>query len=231
MSTLGTGPLTVKEALRSCYFFDALSDDEAEALASATRLVRYEAREMIFGEGDPADHFFVVLSGTVQIFKLSAEGKEMILHLFQPGDIVAEFPIFGGIPKYPANALCLENTQVLAINGKQFKQIVSTKSDILLKMLARFSQRLKEFNTLIEDLSLRSVDARLAKYLLSISQNSPSQAEIDVQKKTLAAILGTVPETLSRAFKRLSADGVIQLKDTHIHILNRDKLRVFADAE
>lgn len=221
--------MKLSEALKKTYFFDALSDEEVNLISSTARLLHLKTGDKIFNEGDDATSFYIVCSGQVQVFK-SGEGKEIILHLFGPDDIFAEFPIFSGIKKYPASAMCLKETELLAIEGKPFREAVVTKPQILMKMVVRMSQRLREFNALIGDLSLRSVDARLAKYLLYISKDTPAEAAVEVQKKTLASILGTIPETLSRTFKRFSADGIISIKNQQIHILNREALQQISDA-
>ncbi len=220
--------MKLSDALKETYFFDALSDEEVTLIASTARLLHLEAGETIFHEGDDATSFYIVYSGQVQIYK-TGEGKEIILHLFGPGDIFAEFPIFSGVKEYPANALCLKDSVILAIEGKPFREAVATKPEILMKMVVRMSQRLREFNALIEDLSLRSVDARLAKYLLYVSKDTPAEAAIEVQKRTLASILGTIPETLSRAFKRLTKLGVIRMRQQQVHIVDRDALQQIAD--
>ncbi len=148
----------------------------------------------------------------------------MILHLFGPGDMFAEVPIFSGFPRYPANSLCMEETRVLAIEGDGFRQLIANSSDMALSLLTVFAQRLHKFSGIIEDLALRTVDSRLAKYLLSVSENSPNKAVIQIHKKTLSAILGTVPETLSRSFKKLSEQGLITVDDNQIYILGREAL-------
>ena len=218
------------QALKRIFYFRTLTEQQLDALANITSIQKFKNAECIFGEGEPAEAFYVIASGKVQIYKISKEGKEVILHLFGPGEIFAEVPIFSGIPVYPANALCLSDVELLAINGQGFRDLATQHPEILMQIMVVFAKRLHEFNQLIGDLSLRNVDARLAKYLLSISENLPSESiDIQVQKKTLAAILGTIPETLSRAFKKLEQDACIQVENNTVHILNRSKLVELAD--
>lgn len=221
---------TIQSSLKRLFHFRLLSPDQIEALANISSSHSYEAGEMIFGEGEPARAFYIVLSGRVQIYKISPEGKEMILHLFGPGELFAEVPIFSGIPLYPANAICMDASDVLSVQGDGFKQLVEKYPDVGLSLISVFAKRLHEFSELIEDLSLRTVDSRLAKYLLSVSENSPEKAVILIHKKTLAAILGTVPETLSRAFKKLSKNGLVEVKNNRVSILDRQNLIKLATA-
>lgn len=227
-------PVSVQGSLlKESFFFDSLSPEELQALAALTCHRQYDSGALIFSEGEAATAFFLVLSGRIQAYKIGPDGKELILHLVGPGEVFAEYPVFGGIEKYPAYAQCLESSEVLAIPAEAFKAMVSNKPEILMKMLARFSQRLKEFNGLIEDLSLLNVDSRLAKYLLTLTDEAKLDAEatITIHKKTLAAILGTIPETLSRTLKRLKEQGMITVDQKNIRIVNRDALKQLANVE
>ncbi len=217
------------ENFRQCFFFDALAEEDLQALAGMAGFRQYSAGQPVFSEGEPVEAFFLLVSGLVQAYKMGPDGKEVVLHLVQPGEVFAEYPVFGGLSHYPASALCLEPVTLIAIPALSFKALVSDKPEILLAMLARFSKRIQEFGTMIEDLSLRSVDARLAKYLLATSEHSsPGQSIVLMQKKTLAAILGTVPETLSRAFKRFRQQGLIRMEGTTLAIQDRDGLQALA---
>lgn len=219
------------EAIRESPYFTALPANQLEDLAKITRIAQYEEGEIVFSKGDQATAFYVLLSGQVQIYQTSPEGKEIILHLFGPGDIFAELPVFGREKTYPASALCLKPSRMLSISGEGFRSLVAHEPEMLLNVLMRFSRRLREFGALIEDLALRNVDSRLAKYILSVSESTANRASIPIHKKTLASILGTVPETLSRGFKKFSEQGIIALLDNEIRILDRTSLQKIADIE
>lgn len=221
----------VLQALGRSYFFEVLSPEEVIQVASFCQVKHFELNEHIFMQGSEATAFYVVMSGQIKAYKLSAEGKEMILHLFGPDEMFAEFPIFCDLATYPVNALCLKPSKVVAIDGRQFKAFAVNHPELLLRLLSRLAQRLRAFSDLIEDLSLRSVESRLAKYLLTLSEQANKPTMLRVNKKTLAAILGTVPETLSRGFRRLSQDGVITLKGQTIEVLDRQALKLIAGEE
>ncbi|WP_303672729.1 Crp/Fnr family transcriptional regulator [Vampirovibrio chlorellavorus] len=219
------------ENLRHCFFFDALAEKDLQAVVAMAVLRQYRAGQRIFLEGEPVEAFFLLVSGLVQAYKMGPDGKEVVLHLVQPGDVFAEYPVFGGLAHYPASALCLEPVTLIAIPAGSFKVLVADKPDILLAMLARFSRRIQEFGAMIEDLSLRSVDARLARYLLATSDQHQGSSIVLMQKKTLAAILGTVPETLSRAFKRFRQQGLIRMDGTIVQIQDRANLQALANQD
>ncbi len=222
----------VEAVLDQAAFFEPLTPEDRQAMAAVATRRSYEAGTLIFAQGDPVDAFFLVISGLVQAYKIGPEGKEMVLHLVEPGEVFAEHLVFGGIAAYPAYAMCLKPTDVLAIEATAFKALVATRPEILMRMLARLSHRLQEFNRLIEDLSLHSVDTRLARYLLHAMETAPQpEAAISVQKKTLAALLGTVPETLSRALKRLKEQHVVGDTERGLVVLDAVALRAQANLD
>ena len=97
-------------------------------------------------------------------------------------------------------------------------------------MLAALSERQRRFAEMIEDLSLRDVSCRLAKYLLKLSQEKKSNTfSLDMQKSELALKLATVPETLSRNLKKLKTRKMIFLKDNRVTIINPEALRQLAE--
>lgn len=218
----------IQEHLQRLFAFRQLTEAQIEALTPLCTLRHFGEGELIFSEGEPAHTFFVVLSGRIKVFKTSSEGKEIILHLFGAGEFFAIIPVFSDLPHYPANCVTLEDSEILSIQGKGFRELIARQPDMALTMLTVFAKRLQEFNELIEDLSLRTVDSRLARYLLSVSENSPGKAVITIHKKTLASILGTIPETLSRSFRKLSSASLIKVEAHRIHLLDRAGLEDLA---
>ncbi len=227
----------IQTTLSAHYYFHTVDIKEIEEIASFTHLTSFKEGESIFMEGDPSKSFFIVQEGQVQVYKMSPKGRQVILRLFNPGESFAEIPFWQGAPFYPANAVCLEDTILLMIEGKRFKQFVTNRPKVLMAMLSGFSEHLRELSDRIEDLALRNVDSKLAKYLLSYQESfleegrGSKDIEIQVQKKILASILGTIPETLSRSFKKLAEQGIISIEKRSVKILNPKALENRAELE
>lgn len=211
------------DILRQLPYFTPLSMVHLELLSPLCQVVKKQRDERLFYEGDDADSFYAVISGQVKILKISPDGREVVLHLFGKGEIFAEVPIFNDFPYYPANAMVTEETTLLRVEGAGFRDLVTLHPQILLSMMSVFAARLHQFSRTIEDLSLRNVDSRLAKYLLTMSEASHT-LELTVNKKTLAAILATVPETLSRSVGKLQQKGLITMAKNHVVIHDREAL-------
>jgi CRP/FNR family transcriptional regulator len=208
--------------------FTGLSKVQYEALARIC--VRRSCRkgERLFSEGDEGTGFYMVVTGRVKIFKVSVEGKEQILHLFGPGESFGEVSVFTG-QGFPADAVASVQTVLLFFPRVAFSALIQKDPTLALNMLAQLSGRLRHFAGLIEDLSLKEVPGRLAKYLLYLSGgNGDGEVALDVSKGQLASLLGTIPETLSRILARMHRQGLIRLRGSQIRILDRPGIEQIA---
>lgn len=216
--------------LRESRLFDGVSDVELEILAQASQILQYKAGEDIFTEGDGATGFYIVASGQVKVFKLSAEGKEHLLHLFGKGEPLGEVAVFTG-GRYPASAAAVKDTACLRLSRGRFLEIIEERPQLAMNMIATLSERLRRFTRLVEDLSLKEVSARLARYILDLSElkGGTDEISLDVTKGQLARSLGTVSETLSRTLGKMKAKGVIDVNGRTIRITDRQLLQDLAD--
>jgi len=214
-----------EDIIKSTSLFEGLSGEEVETMSKLIFEKKYGKGETIFFEGDEADGFYIVSSGQIKVFKMNPMGKEHILHIFGPGEPVGEVPVFSKQP-FPANAEALVKSSTLFFPRKDFVALIENNPSIALNMLAVLSRRLRQFATQIENLSLKEVPARLAGYLLYIAKEQKNEGvvELPVSKGQLASLLGTIPETLSRIFARMSDEGLIQVEGRSITILDRQGL-------
>jgi CRP/FNR family transcriptional regulator len=187
--------------------------------------------ELIFSEGDEGNGFYVVLAGTVKIFKVSPDGKEHILHIFGAGQAFGEVPVFAG-EHFPANAEALHATRVLFFPRAAFVALLEKNPALALKLLADLSLKLRQFTVQIENLSLKEIPARLATYLLYLAdeQGRSDQVTLRISKGQLASLLGTIPETLSRIFAKLSSQQLIHVDGRKITLLDADGLNDLAQS-
>jgi CRP/FNR family transcriptional regulator, dissimilatory nitrate respiration regulator len=211
-----------RELISASVLFGGLPEEHLEAVVKIGVMKKFGKGETIFLEGDPGNGFYMVAEGKVKIFKISFAGKEHILHIFGPGEPFGEVPVFHGKP-FPANAEALVKSSLIFFPREQFVALVQDHPTIALNMLAVLSLRLRRFVDQIENLSLKEVPARLAGYLLYLleEQGSEESVELEISKGQLASLLGTIPETLSRIFARMSEEGLIDVDGKKIRILDR----------
>jgi CRP/FNR family transcriptional regulator, dissimilatory nitrate respiration regulator len=210
--------------------FEGLPADQHRDLASIALIKSFQRGQTIFSEGEPGTGFYVVLSGKVKIYKLSAEGKEQILHIFGGGEPFGEVPVFEGRP-FPAHAVALEESQCLFFPRQAFVDLIGKNPSLSLNMLAVLSRRLRRFTVLVDDLSLKEVPGRLAAHLLYLSDRNAGadDLELDVPKGQLAGMLGTIPETLSRILTKMVKQGLIESDGPRIRIVDREELTELAE--
>lgn len=214
--------------LRRCQLFRELSNEEMELIGSVAAIHKLGKGEILFLEGDDASGFYLLLSGRMRVYKSSPEGKEHTLHLINPGQAFGEAAAFTA-GQFPANSAALEASQVAFIPVTEFKSILAASPNISLKMIAGLSAFLREFNQMVESLSLKEVPARLADYLLDLPEKSPgSVVTLDRSKTELAHHLGTANETLSRNFRKFKELGAVEVAGRRITILDRQLLAEIA---
>jgi len=216
-----------RAVLKKCPLFSGVTDEDLERLVSVTKLRDVEKGELLFSEGETAQGFFVVADGAIKIFKLSPEGKERILHIVQPGGTFAEAAIFGN-GLYPAHAEPLQKSQVLFFAKKEFLLLLHQHAQIAINMIGGLSRFLRQFAVQIEELTFKDVPARLACYLLELAGDEQRVINLPISKTQLASRLGTVSETLSRTFRKLSEEALLQVEGKVITILDRDRLEDLA---
>lgn len=209
-----------------CTLFSGLDKKALEEIAALSETVRVGQGKMLFSDGDIAHAFYVVAEGRLRIFKLSSSGREQTLMTPGPGICIAEAAVFTD-GKYPAYSQAQEDSTLIRIDKDRFMKFLETKPRIAVNMIALLSERLKNFARKIEQLSLMGVVPRLAEYIAQMSDGK-SDVTLDISKGELASLLGTVPETLSRALGKLKSAGYIRETGNSIRINNYEALREIA---
>jgi CRP-like cAMP-binding protein len=211
-------------------FFSDLTQDQLGEIDTIALHRTFNKGEVIFFEGDDSNGFFVIVDGLVKVFKVSAEGKEQILHVFGPGEPIGEVSVFSG-QQFPAHAEAIAESQLLFFPRAAFVDLIAANPPIALSMLAVLSKRLRQFTVQVEHLSLKEVPGRLAAYLLYLAdeQGKEDLVTLTISKGQLASLLGTIPETLSRIFARMASQKLIEVRASSIRLLDRSGLEELAE--
>ena len=213
--------------LASTPLFRGLSREMREKLVRISVKKSFAKGKEIFSQGEEARGFYLVLSGRVKVYKLSFQGRRQILNIVGPGEPVGEVAVFQGV-SYPAYAQALEDSLLLYFPRRAFVELIKENPSLALGMLAVLSRRLRRLTGLVEELSLKEVPSRLAAYILRLSRKGEREAVLKVTKGQLAEMLGTSPETLSRALARLSSQGLVEVKGSRVRILDIQTLEELA---
>ena len=225
--------LQEKETLRSIALFSELSIDDLRIISSISKIKYFKKNEIIFREDDFYLGFYILLKGTVKIFKMSPKAKESVLHIIKPLNAFADIPLFDG-GNYPVNAVAVEESIALLIPKVKFLALLKSDSEMALKMLSGFAKRLKSLIIQVENLNSSEVPVRLAKYLLNEIKTSGTEKlpepfiKLSIPKATLAAFIGTITSTLSRTFKKLQDDKIIRVAGKKIFISDYERIKKLA---
>lgn len=224
------GP-SVIDRLRALPLFSALDDDALREVAGIGRVLSLDRKQRIFAEGESYRGVFAMLTGLSVVYKLSAEGRMLILHVCRPGDLLGEVPLFEERDAgYPAHARTTRPSEILFLPRETFVPFLRANSRVAWPMLQGLAARMKEMSMRLEGVTLREVRSRLARYLLRELEASGSSGEtspemvLPLAKGSVASYLGTVHETLSRTLARLVRDKVIAVDGRRIRILDRARL-------
>jgi CRP-like cAMP-binding protein len=221
------------DLLRRCPLFAGLKEEELKKIRAIASPKRVGKKEVLFSDGEEAKGFYVILSGKIKLYKISPEGKEQILHIVSAPDAFAEAALFLE-GSYPAFAEALIDSQLLFFPKRDFIHLIERNPQLSINMIVSLSHFLRRFASLIEELSLKEVSSRIAKYLIDLSLKSakegknPKEVELDLSKTQLASKLGTISETLSRTLAKMKTKGIIDVEKNKIFILNRETLEELA---
>lgn len=219
--------------LRRIYLFSGLSEADLAAVAKLALPREFPKDTVIFWEGKDAAGFYILLKGQVKLVKTSPEGKEYILRLVHPGETFGEAAVLAEAA-YPATAVTLSDSGTLYFPKGPFLTLLATSPRLAQNMLATMSRLLFHLTRQLEDLSLKEVSARLARFILDRCRETHGRVgpdlvvELQVSKTHLASYLGTISETLSRTLTRFKALGVISEDKGRITIKNPQLLEKIA---
>ncbi|MEK7989518.1 MAG: Crp/Fnr family transcriptional regulator [Thiotrichaceae bacterium] len=219
----------IQTELHTKPLFSALNNQQLNQLCAATTVIQLPAHSHLFHQAEQAKYFFMVRTGQVKLYLISASGQEKIVEIIQAGQTFAEAIMFMRQSTiYPVNAEALQNTELLRIPNQVFLQILHNSPETCFSVMGNLSQRLHGLITEIDSLSLQNATYRVIHFL---TQQLPAEIDIEqhlvlpVSKQTLALRLSITPETLSRILKNLTQAGILSVKGKNLTIHQPQQLR------
>jgi len=209
----------ISATFRSCQLFSGLPPDEVEAIAGFSTVRSLAKDDYLFHEGDPAEGFYVVQRGALNVHRVSAAGKEQVIYVFRTGESLAEASLAGR--GYPASARAIEASSVVVVPKGPFLALLARRPELALRMLGSMSQHLRVLVGLVEDLTLKDVETRLLNWLVKrfpVGTPAPATIKLDSTKRVLAAELATSSETLSRTFAKLRDEELIGVSGATVRV-------------
>ena len=217
------------QTLKKSLLFAGLDEEYLQQVAAISHRRSFIKGETIFAEGDTATGFFLLAKGGIKLCKVSPDGREKVLHFVHPGETFAEAAFFGD-GRYPAEARGVETGELLIFPKDGFMGLLERNPQFSLNLIISLSLLLRRFARQIEELSFAEVPNRLAAYLIEMAQRKStsfqgkSYIDLEMKKGELASRLGTVSETLSRAFRKLKEENLIEVDGSRVVILDMQAL-------
>ena len=215
------------EVLSAIPVFAGLGATTLEAIARAAILHSYDAGQVVFLEGEPCAGLYIVQDGWLKVLKLSLAGREQVLRIVGPGETFSEIGILAEMSN-PATVVALEPATVWLVRRETILQLLDQHPELARIFIETLAKRVLYLVDLVEDLSLRTVEARLARHLLERSEEEPLHRRQWATQEEIAARFGTVLDVLNRALHSLADEGLIRVARQQIQILDRDGLRAKA---
>lgn len=210
--------------LRSSQLFSSVQDEDLRQIAAFVVPLNLAKDDYLFHEGEPSRGFYLVQSGAINVHRVSAVGKEQVIHVFRAGESLAEAAL-ASPTGYPANARAVEPTHVLLLPKVPVLELIGRRPDLALRMLGSMSAHLRVLVGMLDDLTLKDVETRLLNWLVKQDRGAPGGVILlPGTKRVLAAELGTSSETLSRTLARLRSQKLITVAARTITVLDASAL-------
>jgi len=215
--------------LRRVPFFAVLGEEELGRLAGHCVVRFLNKEEVLFTEGDPCEGMYVVQSGAIKLFKMADTGREQVLVIERAGSTVGELPVFDG-GNLPASAAALEDSSLLFLPKREFLELCRRNSEVAFAVIRSLAWRFRYMASLVEELSLKEVSHRLARFLRDRAVTAGTRTRrgtefpLEESNQQIAAEIGTVRDLVSRNLRRLVDRKIIKMERRRVIVLDMAEL-------
>lgn len=213
----------IKNILGHLRHFAELPEEIQRTIAASASRRHFEAGQVIYVEGEPADFVYILESGWVKATRMTREGREQAMMFLRPVEVFGDIAVFTGTT-YPGTVSALEDVDVWTIPAQTVLDLIPRHPELAMAVIRHLGERVLHYISLVEDLSLRSVESRLANTLLRYAELRDGQLIVPRREWTtfdeMAVRLGTVRDVLSRALKTLEAENLLRVEKQAIVLLD-----------
>ena len=211
----------ILDALKQSHLFSELSAEQLERVRRHSHITDLVEGESLFFQGDDVSSFYLIVSGRIKLYRVSADGKEKVVEIMERGATFAEALMFLSKPHYPVTATAIAPSRVIGINCREFKSMLRESIDTCFLLLGSMSFRLRGLISEIDTLSLDTGTVRTVSYLLSQAPSDADSYELQVAKSVIASRLSVKPETFSRILKHLHEQNIVTIEGRNVTIHDR----------
>ena len=213
----------INRVLRQLRHFAELPEEIQQTIAASAVHRHFDAGQVIYVEGEPADFVYILESGWVKATRMTREGREQAMMFLRPVEVFGDIAVLTGTT-YPGTVVALEDVDVWVISAQTILDLIPRHPEFAMAVIRHLGERVLHYIRLVEDLSLRSVESRLANTLLRYAELHDGQLIVPRREWTtfdeMAVRLGTVRDVLSRALKTLEAEKLLRVEKQAIVLLD-----------
>lgn len=190
----------------------------------------YRAHAVLFREGEPCRHLYVLRRGQVKLTTALADGREQILGIRVAGQLLGFETLDDEF--YPYTAVALTPVDACRITHKDMLRILEQDPAVALRVIRRLNRELERAQARIRDLGLKKAHERVASFILSLApegSEAPPALPLVLSRQEMADLLGLTIETVSRVIAELKRNGIIQPVRGAIRILDEERLAALAN--
>ena len=218
------------EVLSKAPLFETLDEEGAAALRSSITEVRLGRGQTLFSEGDEGDRLYVMLSGKVKLTRKSADGRENLLAVLGPGEMLGELSLFDPGPR-TASAVAVTDAVLAGLGHDDLRPFIMRQPEVAVHLLKALATRLRRTNDVVADLVFTDVPGRVAKALLDLAERFGKQSEDglhvhhDLTQEELAQFVGASRETVNKALAEFALRGWLRIEAKAVVLLDVERLR------
>lgn len=212
--------ITIQETIKSIDFFDELDKEQINQLTSISTVVSYPKKSILFYESDKNTQILFLVKGLLKIYKLDKFDNEIFLYHIHENSMISELTRLDDESIYCfSNAEFTEDSAVLSIDYKKFKELFLSKNILTIKLMNTLLEKTHQLQCIVNRELVFDATAKVAFML-----NEDLAMFNKLKRQEVSFMLHIQPETLSRVLKRLSRNGTIEITDGNIKITNKDML-------
>lgn len=205
--------------------FGSISKELEAKLSEIGKEQRFGAGEHIFADGDAAEHLPVIISGKVKMVHFPEPGKELIVGIFESGEMFALPPVFDG-KTYPATAIAMEPARLLLIRRPDLLELIKTSPEFAVAVIEWMCEMLREKTSTIQNLAKSSPSSRIAHVLIRLTEHEQHAfpVKVKVRRQEIAEMAGLTTETAIRVIRRFADDGLVRIEHGKVVLDSTDGL-------
>ena len=209
--------------------FQDLTEEEIEEIDRATTITACRKGRIFYMPEDTSEVLFLLKEGQVQLYRISPDGKKLVIGTVGPGAIFGEMALIGqGMHNTFAEAT--EDCVLLVMSRQDVERLLVTKPKVALRIFEELGSRLKDTEARLEEIAFRGIPARLASFLLQTADEQGTDTVTGLTHQDLGEQIGTYRETTTQTLNTFKADGLIDIGRKRITILDRPGLERIAES-